>query len=103
MEKRNSERISASLPLRFPCCNSFYPGTISNLSGNGLFITTELSFPVGSEMELLLKLKDCIFKVPVKIVRVVDTDHKHRGMGVKILKVPEKYLEYLAKYISLQV
>ena len=32
MDKRTSDRIYKKLSVVFPCCNSFYSGTVLNLS-----------------------------------------------------------------------
>jgi len=48
-------------------------------------------------MEVLMKFEDEILKVPVEIVRVLKSDHKCMGMGVKILNMPKKYLEFISK------
>jgi hypothetical protein len=97
MHKRNSERIPVNLALRFPFSNTFIPGTVTNLSVNGMFIDTELCFPLESKFEVLMKLKDEILAVPVQIARIVKSDNKYQGMGVRILHSPAKYLEFLAR------
>jgi hypothetical protein len=96
MHKRDSERIPVNLALRFPFSNTFIPGTVANLSEKGMFIDTELCFPLESKFEVLIKLKDGILTLPVQIVRTVKSDNKYTGMGVRILHSPQKYSEYLA-------
>jgi hypothetical protein len=98
MPKRESERIPSNVALRFPCLNTFYSGTVRNLSENGMFINAEIGFPIESRFEVLLKMKEDILKVPVKIVRIVKSGDTYEGMGVKFLKLPEKYLELLIKH-----
>jgi Tfp pilus assembly protein PilZ len=97
MQQRNYERIAANLALRFPCHNTFYPGTAVDISQGGLFINTELCFPVKSRMEVLIKLRNEILKVPVEIVRTAKSDHRCQGMGVRILNISRKYLELFSK------
>lgn len=97
MPKRESERILSNVPLIFPCCNTFYSGTVKNLSENGMFINAEICFPIESRFEILIKMKKDIFKVPVKLVRIVKSGDTYEGMGVKLLNLPEKYLELLIK------
>jgi len=48
-------------------------------------------------MEVLMKLEDEILIVPVEIVRVLKSDHKCMGMGVRILNTPKKYVEFISK------
>ena len=95
MQKRTSERIAANLKLRYSCCNFFYSGTVMNLSGNGMFINSDISFPIKSSFEVFIQWKDGILKVPVKITRIVKAGNFYEGMGVKLLSIPKKYLELL--------
>jgi Tfp pilus assembly protein PilZ len=97
MHTRDAERISTDLKLRFPCRNTFYSGTVTNLSENGMFINADISFPIKSSFEVFVQLKNEKLNVPVKIVRIVKSGGFYEGMGVKILNLPKKYLELLIK------
>jgi hypothetical protein len=97
MHKRDSERIFANLPLRFPCCNTFNSGKATNLSENGMYIDAEMCFPIKSSFEVLVELNDDILSIPVKIVRISKTGNSYKGMGVTLLNLPQKYLELLIK------
>jgi hypothetical protein len=97
MEKRSSERTSYNLAVRFPCRDTLYTGTVTNFSDNGMYINTEISFPIQSRFEMLISLKKEIVKVPVKIVRLVKTGALYNGMGVELLNLPKKYFEYIIK------
>ena len=96
MQQRKYKRIPVNIPLRLPCGRTFVPGTVKNLSETGLFVNTELSFPVESKMEVLMKLEDEILIVPIEIIRVLESDHKCTGMGARILNVPKKYEEFIS-------
>jgi hypothetical protein len=97
MEKRNFKRIPANLILKFPSCNTFNSGTLTNLSANGMYIEADVCFPIKSRFNVLVQLRDEILMVPVKIVRIVKSGNFYQGLGVKILKQPKKYLELLMK------
>jgi len=98
MHKRNTERISVNMSLRFPFSNTFIPGTVTNLSENGMFIDTELCFPLESKFEVLIKLNREILTIPVQIARIVKSNNKYTGMGVRILNYPPRYLEFLINH-----
>jgi hypothetical protein len=98
MPKRESERMLSNVPLIFPCCNTFYSGKVKNLSENGMFINAEIFIPLESRFEVILKMKEDILKVPVRLVRIVKSGDTYEGMGVKLLNLPEKYLELLIKH-----
>ena len=97
MEKRASIRIHVNLALRYPCLNKFCSGTATNLSENGMFIDTEMDFPVQSKFDILISSREDELKVPVKISRLVKTGNIYNGMGVELLDLPKKYLEFLIK------
>ena len=67
-----------------------------NISGNGMYINSEMCFPIKSSFRVFIQLKDGILKVPVKIVRTVKSGNIYEGMGVKLLNLPKKYLELLS-------
>jgi hypothetical protein len=60
-----------------------------------MFIDTELCFPLESKFEVLIKLKNEILTIPVQIARIVKSENKYTGMGVRILNYPPQYLEFL--------
>ena len=97
MEKRASKRVNEKLSVRFPGRNTFYSGTATDLSETGMFINSEIYFPIQSEFEMLVLLKEDVLKVPVKIARIVKRDDSYDGMGVELLNLPKKYLEHLIK------
>lgn len=97
MEKRASKRINEKLPVRFAGHNTFYSGTVTDLSETGMFVNSEIYFPMQSEFEILVLLKKDILKVPVKIARIEKTGDSYNGMGVELLNLPKKYLEHLIK------
>lgn len=95
MEKRTSDRIPKKLSVRFPCCDSFSSGTVTNLSEEGMFINTDKCFPTQAKFEILIPFKKEILNVPVKLVRLAKMGKMYNGMGVKLLNLPEKYLEFV--------
>ena len=97
MEKRDFKRIPANLILRFPSCNTVNLGTLANLSASGMYIQADVCFPIKSRLNVLVQLKDEILDVPVKIVRIVKSGNFYQGIGVKVLKKTNNYLELLMK------
>ena len=97
MEKRDFQRIPANLILRFPSCNTFDSATLTNLSASGMYIKADVCFPIQSRFNVLVQLKDEILNVPVKIVRIVKSGNFYEGIGVKVLKQTNKYLDVLMK------
>lgn len=97
MEKRRSHRLAQKFSVRFPCFKTFSSGIVTDISEDGMFIHTDIFFPLQSKFVVLIPFKDEILKVPVKIVRLVKKGKFYDGMGVTLLNLPKKYLEYLIK------
>lgn len=97
MEKRDSRRIHVSLTLKYPCRGVLCSGTAVNLSQSGMFIDTEMNFPVQSKFDIVIHLKEHALKVPVRIARLVKRGNRYNGMGVELLDLPKEYLEFLIK------
>ena len=98
MEKRASDRIHKKLNVIFPCCNNFHSGTVLNLSESGMLIDTKTWVPLKSTFEIFLPFKKEILKIPVKFVRLSKAGKHYKGMGVKLLDLPKKYLEFVIKH-----
>jgi hypothetical protein len=100
VQKRAFERIPVSLEGRFFCGNTIYSGVITDVSENGIFISTRMCFPYNSIFELMIPIGEKVLKVPVRVSRMAKTDEFYSGMGVKILgKVPD-YLEFVRELKS---
>jgi len=97
MEKRNIERITSNHCARFFYGNSMCSGTVKNCSEKGMYIKTMFPFPNDSIFEVFLPLKEEVLEIPVKLIRNVEKDGFHDGMGLELLKLPEKYLELMVK------
>jgi hypothetical protein len=97
MEKRQSERILTNVGIRFLMNGSTYSGIMKDCSEKGMHIKTTISFPFDSRFEILIHLKEELFKVPVEVVRLEKTGDTYDGMGVEVLNQHRKYLELLIK------
>jgi hypothetical protein len=97
--QREFERIPTYFKVRFSCFHTDYTGTVTNVSENGMFIKTgKMSFPFDSTLEILIHLKDKIFKVPVEVSRMTKSKDQYDGLGVKLLDTPRDYLDLVNTY-----
>jgi hypothetical protein len=86
------------IKVKFFCCGVDYDGFITNISGNGMFISSgEVSFPFDSEFKIAFPLEDEVLNIPVKVSRLLKTGDIYDGMGVEILKPSKQYLVFLDK------
>lgn len=100
MHKRAFERIVSSLDARIFYGKYIFAGIVNNLSEEGMFISTGMYFPVGSVLEIIIRLKGKCLTLPGRVRRTVITDdvyegNGNNGVGVKLLDVPPDYIEFI--------
>lgn len=105
MERRAYERIPipARVQVKFLLGNMIYPGVVTNVSENGMFIGTKLSFPIGTDLEIALILPtEEVLKIPIRVKRTTKTDafyeyeyNNYNGMGVELLSSPHRYKQFV--------
>ncbi len=102
-EKRACRRIPANLQARLFYGNMIYTGTVTNLSENGMFISTKVKFPVNSVFIMLMLINKHALKIPIKVRRTVSPENDYYpdyGMGVELVNAPQNYLDYVTGYQS---
>ncbi len=101
MDKRAFERLPVNLQSRLFYGNMVYTGIVTNLSENGMFICTKMSFPVDSVLIAVILDDGNTIKVPVKIVRAVRSNNsfspESSGLGVGLLSNSNEYMDLLSK------
>lgn len=79
-----------------------YTGTVTNLSENGMFISTKMSFPLESVFIAVILLGTHTLSVPIKIKRTVSaaeqlTRVEDIGLGVRLLNPSKAYLDFVSE------
>ncbi|UCH46228.1 MAG: PilZ domain-containing protein [Nitrospiraceae bacterium] len=96
MEKRYYKRIDTSFESH--CSDLKYFGTITNISGNGMFIKSpKINFPLNLKFELSIPVNEETINIPVIIKRLTKSNGYYDGMGVKVMDLQKKYLELLIR------
>jgi len=101
MEKRAFQRLPVNLQSRLFYGNMVYTGTITNLSENGMFISTKMSFPIDAVFIAVILLDDHTLSIPIRIRRTVraaeqSTDTEDCGIGVGLLNPSKEYLDFVS-------
>lgn len=92
MKKRAFERIPVNLESRCFDIDNF--GTVTDLSENGMFISSKkISFPLDSKFELSVNLRTEQIHLPVKVSRVTKSNGYYDGIGVELLNCTNNYLK----------
>jgi len=95
MDKRSFERISVGEEIRISHGNLIFPGTILNLSEKGMFIGTRKKFPLNAISLIMMRLKDKLLTIPIKIKRATKPSGYYDGIGVELLSRPQDYLDFI--------
>jgi len=85
--------------------SNFYLGLTENLSEGGLFISTVLVKPIGTQLEFSFKLGDAPEPIhALGIVRWVreysDTSDTGPGMGVRFERMPPEQVEQIRDFLA---
>jgi hypothetical protein len=94
MQRRAFKRVPANIRVRFYCYDTAYLGTVTNLSENGMFISTDkMLFPFDSRIEIIFSTDQKLLKVPVRVIRITKSEDVFNGMGVELMDTHGGYLE----------
>lgn len=93
MERRSHARISTKIDARFFYGNLFYSGTVSNISGKGMFINTKRLLPSGSIFVVLIRTENQLLKVIARVKRNIRDNGVNDGMGVELLSPSAMYMD----------
>lgn len=95
-ERREFQRIPSHVRVRFYCNDIDYAGTISDISEKGMHIRTgEVSFPFESSLELFIRTKGVLLKVPVTVRRLTRSRNVFNGLGVQVMEPAHDYLSFV--------
>jgi RNase P subunit RPR2 len=101
--RKRAERYIKRLETEFTAAGQTHKGFLSNLSRAGLFIRTNRSFDIGSELDIKIYLPDGKESYVQGIVRRAITSEEgllaKNGMGVELTKIDINY-ENLVKQVQ---
>lgn len=99
-ERRAFERFHTNLEARLFYGKLIYAGKITDLSQKGMFINTNIKFPVSSEFMMVVLLDGQTVKIPIKVIRTSKSDINNdpeSGIGVELLDTPGIYLDFIGR------
>ena len=101
MNRRACKRIYGELDVRFFYDDAMHTGSITNLSGNGMYIELDIClYYYKSNFNVQLLLLNRTLDMPVKIGRLVEKHGFYYGMGVELVNPSEDYLDFVASLES---
>jgi uncharacterized protein (TIGR02266 family) len=87
-EKRQHGRVTVSADVNFSSEHNFYAGATRDISLGGIFIVTEVAFPIGTEITVLLKLPTRVLSLRAEVVWTVAKGTKTTGLGLRFVQLP---------------
>jgi hypothetical protein len=98
MAIRSSWRVPIRLNATFHSGGNTYEGTITNLSEDGIFISTKsMNITLEPEFKIDIPIERQTVHLPVKLVRTAKSSGHYSGIGVELISAPEQYLNYVDK------
>lgn len=107
-EARAHDRLRFSVTVDVKSDDNFYTGLTENISEGGLFIVCRAPWPVGSEMDIALKVKDSEAVELRAVVRWVREDDINNGgippgMGVQFVGLDDATRNTIQAFIDSHV
>ena len=87
-EKRQHGRVTVSAEVDFSSEHNFYAGATRDISLGGLFVVSDVAFPIGTEITVLLRLPTRILSLRGEVVWTVAKGTKTTGFGLRFLQLP---------------
>jgi hypothetical protein len=105
MDKRSYDRVPVKLPARLVYEDVVYPGVVTNLSENGIFISTRVKPPLGTIVKIDMPLENRVVAAPFRVKRRVETQNfrqynEHNGIGCELLSGTGSYKEYVKSLLT---
>ena len=96
MEKRSYKRISANIRAEFDCTRTICCCKVINLSENGMLLkSTDINFPINMQFEIFVHIKGEVLELPVRVSRLIRTNHTYDGIGIELINPPKIYFEFV--------
>lgn len=96
--KRRNTRYLIKLPVDIGFGDDVIRGTTVRVSEKGFFVRSQISFPVGTLVDINLHLTDeclCKLKGIIKYARKIKLLERQNGMGIELTEGDLKYLEFI--------
>ena len=94
MQRRDCERIPVNVSARLVLGNMFYTGKITNISGKGIFIQTNLCPPPKAMFTVLVQNENNLLQFFARVKWIKRTSGVYDGIGAEILNPSNNYLDF---------
>ena len=106
-ERRTHRRITFNADITFASDTNFYTGFTRDISGGGVFVATYNVFPVGTVMDLELKMPDSGDPIKVKgevrwSAEANEDSDGHPGVGLRFLDLSEADRQRIDRFAAMR-
>ncbi len=60
-----------------------------------MYISKEVNFPLKTQLEILIPVKEEILKVFAEVRNFTKSGHVYNGIGVELINPPQNYIEFI--------
>ena len=102
-ERRREPRVRLSVNVDFKSSHNFYSAKTRDISTGGLFIETNISIPIGSNLEVDLHfLKNRALVTAEVVWEMTNSDGETEGLGVQFVSLSETIRERIEAFMGLR-
>ncbi|GBE05558.1 MAG TPA: PilZ domain-containing protein [Nitrospirae bacterium] len=95
MGERAFKRIPANIEVIFFSGTQEYYGTVTNLSEKGMFINTEVNFPLQQRLKVLMPWQADTLWLHARVRSFGTSGNIYNGIGVELVSPSLRYLEFI--------
>ena len=103
LNNRETHRVSIELEVTTQGQHNFFHGMTEDISQGGLFVATTQLYPIGTHVEIVLRLDGHALHITADVVWLRDVARSDgdtpRGMGLRFSNVPEEDLQKIRHFL----
>jgi len=103
LNNRETHRVSIELEVTTQGQHNFFHGMTEDISQGGLFVATTQLYPIGTLVEIVLRLDGNALHITADVVWLRDVARSDgdtpRGMGLRFSSVPEEDLQKIRHFL----
>lgn len=101
-ERRKHARLKLEIEVDVTSGHNFFSGRTRDASEGGLFVQTDLELPIGSKVQLVIRLPGSLgIEADAEVAWALSDEHGVvQGIGVKFLALAPRTLEVIKRFMS---
>lgn len=96
MWRREFDRLPVKMNVKYVNGTTEHMGTLLNLSEKGMFISSRVHLPMKPQINVFIPVGNDTLRVTARIRSFGVGQNYCRGLGVEIIKPPQKYIDFIS-------